>query len=320
MARRTDALAAVFKSFRFWWMWMLAVGVIAWSYFTDPSGGKDTEIWMLWMAKLVVAVGIVYLARRSLIEARSHELFEKAREEPMAAAIALLAVALITASLVFVAGARAADLPKNAQKYLPALDDQINVVWPTMPQRSVMGALIEQETCISLKHSKCWNPRAELKTSREYGFGLGQLTIAYRSDGSVRFNKWQELKDKYAELANWEWESRYDASMQMRAILLMNRECFGRIMKLKLTDSNALAMCDAAYNGGFGSVLNDRRLCAARPGCDPDVWFGNVELYSQKSRQKWHGYGKSPYDINREHVLNVMVVRRPKYAQWWGEV
>jgi len=319
MGRSRDALAGVFKSFRFWWMWMLAVAVILFSYFTDPSGGKDTEIWMLWMAKLVVAVGIVYLARRSLIEARSYELFKKASEEPMSAAIALVAIALITASLVFVAGARAAELPTNAKKYLPALDEQITVIWPTMPMRSMLGALVEQESCISLKHSKCWNPRAELNTSREYGFGLGQLTIAYRADRSVRFNKWQEVKDKYAELADWQWEDRYDAGMQLRTIVLMNHDCYSRMSKLNLTTHNTLAMCDSAYNGGFSGVLNDRRLCAARPGCDPDVWFGNVELYSQKSRQKWHGYGKSPYDINREHVTNVMVVRRPKYSEWWKE-
>lgn len=78
-------------------------------------------------------------------------------------------------------------------------------------------------------------------------------------------------------------------------------------------------MCDAAYNGGLGGVYAERRLCAAAPACNPDRWFGNVEQHSTKSRAKWHGYGASAFEINRTHVKNVMVVRRPKYAAWFGE-
>jgi membrane-bound lytic murein transglycosylase MltF len=78
-------------------------------------------------------------------------------------------------------------------------------------------------------------------------------------------------------------------------------------------------MCDSAHNGGYGGLTQERRMCAAVDGCDPDVWFGNVELHSTKSRVKWKGYGESAYSINRGHVRNVMIVRRPKYAQWFGE-
>jgi hypothetical protein len=221
--------------------------------------------------------------------------------------------------IAFAGRSNAADLPPRAVQYLPALDDEISARWPGMPERSVLGALVEQETCPSLRHAQCWNPRAELKTPREYGFGLGQLTVAYRADGSERFNAWREVRTQDASLAGWRWEDRHDARMQLRAVVVLNRNCFTRLRPLLADDSNALAMCDAAYNGGFGGMLQERRLCASKPGCDPDQWFDHVENTCTKSRVKWRGYGQSACEINRGHVLAVMVTRRPAYAAWWKE-
>jgi len=309
----------VFKTFRFWWLWVAALVVIAVNFATDPTGGKDTWLWLLWVSKVVVAVGIVYLMRRVLIEARSRELFRAAKFNPIAASIAFLGICIVTAALLFVTVSRADELPARALSYLPVLDEEISVRWSSMPVRSVLGALVEQETCPSLKHSKCWNPRTELKTHREYGVGLGQLTVAYRADGTERFNAWREVRGADPGLAGWQWEDRYDARMQLRAVVVMNRGCFSRVRQLIRDDINALAMCDAAYNGGLGGLLQERRMCAARDGCDPAIWFGHVEHTSAKSRQKWKGYGMSAFEINRGHVLAVMVGRRAKYARWWGE-
>lgn len=312
---------SVIRSFRFWIMWVAAAFVVGWYFATDPDGGRETIQrlqHLLWLAVIALPV---YLLRRVLVDGRAIPAYRKALQSPVGAGMVYLGIAIVTAALVLVLGARAnaTPLPPRALEALPVLDAEISARWPAMPLRSVLGALIEQETCPSLKHAKCWNPRTELKTHREYGFGLGQLTVAYRADGSERFNAFREVKALDRSLAGWTWENRYDARMQLRAIVVMNRDCFRRLSSLVEDSYQVMAMCDAAYNGGYGGLLSDRRLCAARAGCDPDRWFGHVELTSNKSRVKWQGYGMSAYEINRHHVRAVMVTRRPKYAEWWGE-
>ena len=83
-------------------------------------------------------------------------------------------------------------------------------------------------------------------------------------------------------------------------------------MPAAMDDLNRLAMCDAEYNGGRGGLAQDRQLCKLTKGCDPNQWFGHVELHSNKSREKWQGYGQSAFDINRAHVRGTV----PLAARW----
>ena len=275
-----------------------------------------------WLAWAVVAAGPVYLLRRALMDnARSYEAYKAAMKAPVGAGLVFLGLCLLTGLLFLAVIGRAGanELPERAKTYLPVLEEEVVSYWPDLKMRSMLGSQVEQETCITLKHRYCWSPTAELKTAREYGFGLGQHTQAFRSDGSVRFDAHAEALARYPSLADWTFENRFDAKMQLRAIVLSNRDCYRRMATLGPDDYNTLAMCDAAYNGGFGGMLNERRICAKVPDCDADVWFGNVALYSLKSRAKWKGYGASAFDINRSHVKNVMVVRRPKYMMWFKE-
>jgi hypothetical protein len=187
---------------------------------------------------------------------------------------------------------------------------------------SYFGALIEQESCISLTHSRCWNSRAQLKTSREEGGGLGQFTRAYDSAGALRFDAIAEVRSLDPKaLAEFSWTTVYTrADLSMRAILVKVRDCYSRLDRQTLaSDENLVAFCDASFNGGFGGLLQDRRLCDAQPACDANVWFGQVENYSAKSRQKWQGYGKSAFAINREHVENTLRLRRAKYRAALGD-
>lgn len=225
----------------------------------------------------------------------------------------LLPVALL---LFGIPAAAAQSVPKGAVQYLPELVRVQRDIWPAAPLPSFLAAQVEQESCITLTHSKCWNPRAELKTSRENGIGLGQFTRAYRADGSIRFDKISELAAAHESLRGWSWEKRYDPHYQLTAIVEMNKAIYGR-QRDAATTRDRLSFSLSAYNGGEGGVLQDRRLCANTKGCDPSKWDGNVARTSLKSKTPHPGYGKSFFTINREYVTNVLDVRRPKYDPYF---
>lgn len=210
-------------------------------------------------------------------------------------------------------------IPPGAKVYAPLLVEKQKAVWPQAPEPWTLAGLVEQESCISLTHPRCWNPRSELKTSREYGFGLGQITVAYRADGSARFNKFEELRAAHASLRDWTWANRFDPGYQLTAIVEMNLYLWRRLASAPgatVTDHWAFVL--SSYNGGLAGVLQDRRLCSNTRGCDPARWFGHVERTSLKSRVPQPGYGnRSWYEINRSHVRNVLTLRRDKYQAFW---
>lgn len=220
-------------------------------------------------------------------------------------------VALLALLLCALSAAHAQQLPPLALQYAPILREEIAVYWGEMSLPSALAATVEQETCYSLKHKGCWNPHTELKTAREYGFGLGQITV------TERFNVFNEVKALDRTLKEWQWSDRYDPRMQLRALVLKEKQNYG-VMTFAATDRDRLAFTFAAYNGGIGGVLSDRKVCQATRGCDPGRWFGHIQNTSLKSRAKWQGYGQSPFDINRDYVNNVLNVRRPKYVPIMG--
>lgn len=210
----------------------------------------------------------------------------------------------------------AADIPKGAVKYLPELVSVQQDIWPSAPMPSFLAAQVEQESCISLTHSKCWNPRAELKTKRENGIGFGQFTRAYKADGSIRFDKISELAATHKSLRGWSWANRYDPHYQLTAIVEMDKAIYGR-QKNAATERDQLSFTLSAYNGGEAGVLQDRRLCANTRGCDSTRWLGHVAKTSLKSKVPHPGYKQSFYAINREYVTNVLDVRRSKYEPYF---
>ncbi|EIP9220988.1 hypothetical protein LT875_002434 [Salmonella enterica] len=209
-----------------------------------------------------------------------------------------------------------AAIPDGAKAYLSELVLNQKDLWPDAPQPHFLAGQIEQESCISLKHSRCWNPRAELKTSREWGVGFGQHTRAYNADGSIRFDVIDDLSRKHPELRGWNWETRYNASYQLKAIVLMDRGIYNRVMGAE-SDTDRLAFMLSAYNGGEGGLRQDRRLCANTKGCNQNRWKGHVERTSLKAKAPKPGYGKSFFHINREYVANVLDVRSAKYLPYF---
>lgn len=214
------------------------------------------------------------------------------------------------------APAFSAPVPRQAVPLLPVLVEQQRVIWPEAPEPWFLAGQIEQESCLSLTHSKCWNPRAELRTSRENGIGLGQFTRAYRADGSIRFDTISNLARTYKSLRGWSWETRYDARYQLIALVEMDKGIYQR-QRDTANDLERLKFTLSAYNGGETGLLQDRRLCANTKGCDPARWTGNVAQYSLKSRRPQSGYGQSFFHINREYVANVLEVRRSKYEPYF---
>lgn len=200
-------------------------------------------------------------------------------------------------------------IPERASLYIPVLKNQISQVWPLIPSPVSLAGQIEQETCPSLSHKKCWNPRAELTTDREYGFGVGQITV------TSRFNNFDEIKKLDAKLKSWKWEDRYNPDRQLRALVVMNRSAFAKL-PFASDDHERMAFMLSAYNGGLGGVMQDRRLAASK-GADPNKWFGNVELYSFKSKTKARGYGQSFFEVNRGYVRNILTVRMQKYQPFF---
>ncbi len=168
-----------------------------------------------------------------------------------------------------------------------------------------------------VERESVWNPKAELKTAREYGFGFAQTTIAYNKDGSVRFNRFNELKQSYKELKDWEWDNRFDPKMNFIALTLTMQSLHHRFDKLAKTDQDAWRMSTSAYNGGSGDVMKAIMACRRNEFCDDGVWYDNIELHINKSRQKWKGYGLSAYETNINYVKFVDK-KAPEYKQLWG--
>lgn len=312
---------------RYWSLLAIPVLVIIASSF-GPDGWREPLVKVLWLSWSAIAVALAHVARTSLFDyARGAQAWRKALEHPIGAGLAFLGLCMLTGLLFLgLSGmARAQDVrtyvPPPAQALAPTVVREIEAHWPDVPRRSYVGALIEQETCITLRHRFCWSPTAQLKTSREEGAGLGQFTRAWHADGRLRFDSLAETRSMAPHaLADLNWQTVYQrADLGVRAVLVKLRDCDARLQRLGRFDGmQRLAFCDAAYNGGWAGMLNDRKLCALKAGCDAGQWFGHVEHTSAKSRAKWQGYGKSAFEINREHVHMALQVRREKYAVWLG--
>jgi hypothetical protein len=294
---------------RFFVMWFMAAMVMIWYLWTDPDGGLETLARLQWLAWSVILAGPVYLMRKALMPGDSKAAWNQAMNGNIAAGITWAGMAILTGMLflAFSGKASATDLPPGAIAHLPQLRAEIDQHWPAAPHRASLAAQVEQETCISLKSARCWNPTTELKTAREYGFGLGQLTV------TSRFDNFKAARQLDVSLRDWKWEERYDPAKQLRTMILMDKGNYQRLVMVA-DPHERLAMTFAAYNGGLGGVLSDRRLCTQISSCDPQRWFDHVEAHSLKQKEKSAGYGQSFFDINRSYVRNIMLVRQARYV------
>lgn len=298
----------------------IALGLSLWS---DPDHGFSTALGGLSLIQGVWAVAAAFWAHKLLFdypEADKRTLIRKASEGTVGAGLALIALSIVFVGLLMVFSPRAqaddlpADLPAGFAKYGATLKAEQQRYWSDHPDAVLLAGLIEQESCITLKSRGCWNPSAKLRSAREEGAGMGQITRAFRPDGTVRFDSLTALRSQYqAELAGWNWDNVYTRpELQLRAIVLMSRDAARPFRAAP----DMLAFGDAGYNGGVAGVQKERRACAMSGGCDAGRWFGHVEYHCLKSRKPLYG-DRNACDINRDHVRKVLQVRSDKYRARW---
>ena len=205
-------------------------------------------------------------------------------------------------------------IPPQAYEYIPIIKKEVSQIFPDFPYPFYFGALIEHESCVSLLNKKCWNPSSELKTKRERGIGFGQVTIAYRDNGDVRFDTLTDLVKKHRDyLKDLSWNNIIDRpDLQIRAIILLYKDNYKHPAISRVPRIQRLAMADSAYNGGMRDVIKSRTVCGMTYNCDPNNWFNNVENNNVKSTRKLYG-NRSARDINNHHVRDVILVRSTKY-------
>lgn len=310
--------------FRYLFIFGGSLLVLAALLLTDPDQGLSTGLLVLSLVTPLLAVGFAHFGRKALHdypEADARSLFRRAGEHPTGAGLALVALAIVLYGLLGLFGsvARAQDartyIPPAAHVHLPTLRAEIYTHFEHHPMPSYFGGLIEHESCISLRHARCWNPTSRLKTSREEGAGLGQLTRAWYPDGRLRFDALAELRSRHPALQELSWATIYGRSdLQLRAVVLKVRDDY-TTLRVVADPMQRLAMTDAAYNGGLGGLQKERRACGLKSSCDPQQWWGHVEATCLKSRQPLYG-NRSACDINRHHVADVLRVRAPKYRAW----
>lgn len=191
-----------------------------------------------------------------------------------------------------------------------------------LPDYNFVPALIEHESCISLKYSRCWNPNSTLSNSREHSVGFFQIAKTYDKHGNVSMDTLRALKNKYkTQLKDLTWANivnRPDLQLEAGTLLIKDNWNYFRN---KIPDPmERMHFVDAAHNSGAGNVNSDIRACSLVAGCDPTKWFGHVEKTCTRSKVAISQYKRSPCEINRNHVTDVFKVRKLKYnKQYYNE-
>lgn len=257
-----------------------------------------------------VAAGSSHIMRRVLFPGLDLRQLMRIAVRGGQAGHVVLGVCIVLAALLVMAGqAKAGEIPPGAVRYLPVLAAEQREHWPDA-DLALLAGQVEQETCISLRHSKCWSPRAELRTARERGVGLGQITRTASMDNLAAL-----VLRHPRELSGWSWSAPtlYDSALQARGLVLLDRDN-APVATGAATEMDRAAMILVAYNGGACRVRSDRRLCAGTVGCDPARWFEHAERTSLLARRPAAGYGKSFFEINREYPRNILLIRRERYV------
>ena len=132
----------------------------------------------------LIAISIVLASFLMLFSgfarAEAHTPFATVEEQvvsgvPFGTAINMSSPALRVARVASPVASHGPTPPRSSEALLGTVLAQGGRLWPGHPYLPYVGGLIEHESCISLTHSRCWNPKSRLKTEKEEGAGLGQF-------------------------------------------------------------------------------------------------------------------------------------------------
>jgi hypothetical protein len=176
---------------------------------------------------------------------------------------ALLALALGLALTAMTSRGSASVLPQKSYQYKAIVLKEARWYWGADANVALFAGQFEQESA--------WNNDAKSWVGAR---GLGQFMPKTAADVNQRYPDLQAL-----EMWSPLWS--------IRALYIYDLELYNGIKPMggkALHDCNRYAMMLSAYNGGAGWVTRDRKL-AAQNGKDPDIWWGNTELYSKRAPQ-----------------------------------
>ncbi len=231
---------------------------------------------------------------------------ERSTSTPLSAALTWLGVVLLIITILILAVPRmsiGAPIPERSRPYLHVLTAAINDEWPDMPLRETPAAQTEQESS--------WKKTATLKTSRELGRGLVQLTIAYNKDGKERFNAYQDAT-RLKALSKWDWQrDPYNVRYQLIYLVLTDRTNFTTVRRYMINDTEAWKAALVCYNAGQGRWLA-RRAIAKQIRLPSDRWTGGLEL-AHGTREDTILYGRPLWQAVNEYPHNIFT-RSVKYC------
>lgn len=289
---------------------LLVILLAAWIIF-----GKSPQLYSALMSLSMLAIILlaINIFRQFMFpHIKMGQLVKIASKNPIGAAIVFFATMLFIMMVVMITMASASDevMLSRAKPWIPTLQKNFKIYWPDAPLKHYQPSQIEQESL--------WKQFAELKTSREHGRCFSQMTIAYNKDGTVRFNKFIEARQRYKELRGWDWQNDpFNAQYHLLFVTLEDHRNFLAFNDTFSTDMDRWAATLVCYNAGCTTVRSRWSVCEKTPGCDSSRWFGGLDSVASVSEAKALLYGRPLAAERNKYPRLIIFTRSLKYKQFF---
>ena len=223
---------------------------------------------------------------------------------PIGSALVWIGMVILLSVILFISvpSAHGGTVPECAKRHIPTLAIALDQHWPSAPLRHITAGQVEQESS--------WKEAATLKTTRELGRGLVQMTIAYDSNGRERFNIYRDAVRSQA-LNGWNWQADpYNPRYQLTFLVLQDKSNFVQVRNYMIDDIEAWRAGLVCYNAGSGRWLQ-RRAVARKGGIPADRWVGGLEL-AHGPKEDVALYGRPLWQAVNEYP-RVIFKRAEKY-------